>query len=230
MKKVAAGMDHAATRLFAVAMIVVGVWGVTRWLGVAPTDVELPDWSVKDMPYELGSWHGEEIKMDKSITAAIGASVVVERAYRIEGRQPVTVHTAMFKNPADGVYHNPVNCYTANGWKRIGDSMENMQVADGLKVPVSVITWENKDGERLLVAFWYQLGNRVVHDRIELGLMRPSMRGRSAWPALIKVMAQIRLGDSPQDAKKNLMEFTAEVGKWLNQPDHQKYLAQWPGV
>ena len=223
-------MNTLSIRLFAVAAIVVGAWGVNSWLkiSIVPSNVELPQWSLQELPYQLGEWHGEDVKLDSLITAAIGAAVVVERTYQTEGRVPVVLHTAMFKNPGDGVYHSPVNCYRANGWKEITNSVENVQVTDDLTIAVSLIAWE-KEGERVLVAYWYQLGNHVLHDRLDLGRIRMKMRGQSEWPALIKVMVQIPLAD-PQQAQKTLMDFTTTMGKWLNQPSHQKYLAKWHGV
>jgi EpsI family protein len=223
-------MNNITTRLCVVAALIVGAWGVNHWLrsSTVPNDVEFPAWSIEELPYQLGNWRGEDIKMDSTITAAIGAAVVIERTYQIEKEQPVALHSAMFKNPNDGVYHSPLNCYAANGWKKISDSTENVQVADNLNASVRLVGWE-KEGERVLVAFWYQLGEHMLHDRFDLGKVRLQMRGKSEWPALIKVMAQTSLTD-PQQAQKTLLDFTKTIGTWLNQPDHQKYLARWGGV
>ncbi len=134
----------------------------------------------------------------------------------------------MFNDPRDGVYHNPPNCYVANGWKQVTDTTEKVPVADGMTVPVSLITWEKGD-ERVVVAYWYQLGDHILYDRFDLGNVRLKLRGQSAWPVLLKVMAQATL-DNPEETQKALLAFAEEVAKWLNQPDHQKYLSRWPNA
>ena len=52
----------------------------------------------------------------------------------------------MFMDPGDGVYHSPVNCYRASGWKQVATSTENVRVADDLTIPVCIGTWE-KEGK-----------------------------------------------------------------------------------
>lgn len=223
-------MNSVSFRLCAVAVIIMGAWGVNHelQLSVLPNAVTLPDWSLQELPDQFGDWHGKEIKLDPTITAATGAAMIVDRNFQRGLEQSVILHTAMFKNPRDGVYHSPLNCYAAGGWKKIDESVEKVQVADNLTVPVNVVAWE-KGNQRILVAFWYQLGDYVVHDRFELGLLRRKMHGQEEWPVLFKVMTQIDVND-PEQAKKSLLDLTTQVGKWLNQPDHKKYLDRWGAI
>ena len=125
------------------------------------------------------------------------------------------MHTAMFADPRGGVYHTPINCYRASGWQDTSEIRENLEVSDELTVPVSVSTWEQK-GERIMVVYWYQLGEHVLFDRWDLGMkVRWSLRGRPKWPALIKVMLQIAAPD-PEAAKPVIMDF-AKSGR-LGEP------------
>ena len=57
--------------------IVVATYGISRWLQIAtgPPEVEMPDWSLRDLPYQLGDWHGKDAKIDPKIAAATGAEV-----------------------------------------------------------------------------------------------------------------------------------------------------------
>ena len=89
-----------------------------------------------------------------------------------------------------------------------------------MTIPVSLSTWEQK-GERLLVVYWYQLGEHVLFDRWDLGMkIRWSLRGRPKWPALIKVMLQIPAPD-PEEAKPVILDFAKQVAAWENQPKHR---------
>ena len=101
------------------------------------------------------------------------------------------------------------------------ETRENLPVSDGLTIPVSLTTWE-REGERVMVVYWYQLGEHVLFGRWDLGWkVRWSLRGQPKWPALIKVMLQISAPE-PEDAKTTILGFAEQVAKWENQPEHRK--------
>jgi EpsI family protein len=164
--------------------------------------------------------------MDPKIAVATGADVIANRAYRNESGQTIFLHTGMFRDPAEGVYHSPMNCYRSNGWNKRTEDRENVQVSEGLTFAVSLVVWE-KEGERILVAYWYQLGDHFVYDRFGLGSkIRWEMLGYSKWPVLLKVMAWIPL-ERREEERTVLLKFVEDVAKWVNQPEHQQYFAQW---
>jgi hypothetical protein len=64
---------------------------------------------------------------------------------------------------------------------------------------------------------------------LDMAEVRWQLRGQRKWPMLTKVMLQIPAADL-DDARTTLMGFTEQVVKWLNQPEHRKYLDRWPGA
>ena len=217
------------TRVYMVVGIVLSVY-VTSYLvrvAIAPPEVEMPDWSLQDMPLKLGEWHGEDTEMDPKIAVATGAAVIVNRLYRDDMGRVVSLHSAMFEDPAEGVYHSPLNCYRTSGWKKLGETLADVKVAEDITIPVCVTTWE-KEGEKIIVAYWFQLGQHVLYDRYDLGKVRWGMKGQATWPALIKVMIQIPLTDL-EDSKAIGLDFAQKLGEWLNRPEHRKYLDRWGG-
>jgi EpsI family protein len=173
------------------------------------------------MPIQLGQWHGQPTEMDPKITAATEAApgTTTSRIYQDESGHAISMYGAMFSDPRGGVYHTPINCYRANGWQDTSETREDLEVSDELTIPVSVSTWEQK-GERLLVVYWYQIGDHVLFGRWDLGLkIRWALRGRPKWPALIKVMLSIPASD-PETAKPMILEFAKRVAAWENQPKH----------
>ena len=80
-----------------------------------------------------------------------------------------------------------------------------------------------------LFVLWGAILGHLLYDRLDLGNLRWKMRGQSTWPVLVKVLVRFPLGN-PDTTKKTLLGFMEEVGKWLNQPEHQKYLARWHSV
>ena len=217
-------INGTAIRLYMIVAIVLATYGVARLVqaGLEPPGVEMPDWTFKKMPLQLGQWRGEPTEMDPKIAVATEAApgTIVNRNYQDGSRRSIAMHTAMFANPRGGVYHTPINCYRANGWQDTNATREELEVSDDLAIPVSLSTWE-RNGERLLVVYWYQLGEHVLFDRWDLGIkIRWSLRGRSKWPALIKVMLQIAAPD-PEEAKSVILDFAKQVAEWENQPKHR---------
>ena len=154
--------------------------------------------------------------------------MIVNRIYRDEAAHGISLHTASFCDPADGVFHSPLNCYRLSGWRKLGESRETVKVADDLSIAVSLTRWEKED-EKILVAYWYQLGEHVLYDRLDLGGIRWAMRGQPTWPVLIKVMVQLPMTDF--DETKTLgLGFIQQFAAWRNQPEHRKYLDRWGGA
>jgi EpsI family protein len=188
----------------------------------------MPGWTFHDLPMQLGNWRGEATELDPVIAAATGASIIVNRAYRNDQGRTVALHAAMFDDPIDGVMHTPQNCYRANGWTKLDETHEDLQVSADQTFAVELTNWKKGD-EKAIVLFWYQLGEQVLYSRLDLGKIRWKMRGQPKWPVLTKVMVQITITD-PEDSLTTVLDFAEQVAKWLNQPEHQKYLAKWPGV
>ena len=157
-----------------------------------------------------------------------GAEVLVNRSYRDAAGHTVALHTAMFRNPAAGIGHTPSVCYRAAGWNLVDQSFENVQVSNDLAIAVKLTTWE-REAETILVACWFQLGDQVLYERFDMARVRWALRGQPKWPVLTKVMLQIPAADL-DDARTNLMGFTEQIVKWLNQPEHRKYMDRWPGA
>ncbi len=83
---------------------------------------------------------------------------------------------------------------------------------------VSCTTWE-KEGQRVLVLYWFKLGEHFLFDRFEMGAVRWKMRGQKTWPALIKVLMQANTTDDPVDDEKALRGFAENIYKWIHEPE-----------
>jgi EpsI family protein len=223
-------MNSTATRVYIVVAIILVIYGgahVAQLLAEKP-DVEMPDWTFRELPLQLGNWSGEETTLDPTIAAATGAEVIVDRAYHDDSGRVIALHTAMFKDPAEGVYHSPMNCYRANGWRKLSEEHTEVPISENSTIAVDLTTWE-KENEKVIVAYWYQVGEHVLYGRFELGTVRWALRGAAKWPALIKVMVQTPLTD-PDDSRTSILEFTGHIAKWLNQPGHSAYLHGQQGI
>ena len=223
-------MNRVAIRVYVVIGIVLVAYGVSHLVRAAsePPEVVMPEWTVHDLPLQLGKWHGEEAEMDPTIAMATGAFAIANRIYRDGTGRAVSLHSAMFENPAEGVYHSPLNCYRANGWVKISETQEDMKITEDLTFPISLTLWK-KENQKIIVAYWYQLGQYVLFDRLDLGGIRWNLRGQPKWPVLIKVMLQAPMS-SADDSKETLLDFGQKLSKWFNTPEHRQYLDRWGGI
>jgi EpsI family protein len=225
-------MNSVSTRLYVVVGIILGAYGIGRLVQAAaePPQVERPKWSVKDLPMQLGSWRGEDAEINPEIAAATGAYAIANRIYSNGKGQSVSLHTAMFDDPSEGVYHSPLNCYRSSGWTQKKSTQADIKVSEDLTIPVKLVTWEKNEHERIIVAYWYQLGEYTLYSRLDLGgSIRWKMRGQAKWPVLIKVMLQIPLSDA-DETQETLLAFGKQLSQWINSPEHRQYLNRWGGV
>lgn len=221
-------MNKSAIRLYAVVAIIVATWGVSALVlrATEPPGVEMPTWTFREMPLQLGNWQGATTTLDPEIAVATGADIIVDRSYRNEAGRAVSIHTAMFEDPRKGFTHIPLNCYRANGWRQLTEVGEEISLSEDTTIAVNLSTWE-KEGEKILVLYWYQLGEHVLQSRLELGTFRWAMGGEPKWPVLVKIMIQTQLTDE-EDSKTVITAFAEQIAQWLNSPEHQKYLHRWP--
>lgn len=204
-------------------LIVAALFPLTYWgaklvkVAIEPPLIDMPAWTFNDMPMQMGEWRGENTALDPKIAVATDAKIIVNREYRDNAGHSISLHTAVFDKPAEGVFHSPINCYRTNGFEDISQTQEMLRINDGLTIPVNVSLWK-RNHDKVMVVYWYQLGEHVLFGRWDLGVkVRWSLAGKPKWPALIKVMMQIPVADAG-DAKTAIMGFAEQVAKWENEP------------
>jgi EpsI family protein len=224
-------INGTAVRLLIVALLVPLTYAGANWVQARldPPGVEMPDWTFRDMPKTLGNWHGEDAQLDQKTAVRTGAKLdtIVDRVYRDDVGHAVSMHTAMFDDPKDGVIHSPMVCYMAAGWKKLSEKRRYLKisgegVSHELSVPVSVSKWENeKDDKKVMVVYWYQLGEHFLFGRWDLGLkVRWALAGKPEWPALVKVMMEVPFTED-EDPTSSVLGFAERVAKWENLDKHR---------
>lgn len=215
-------LGGTATRIYLAAAVILLTFSGSRLVEnmLEPPAVALPSWSFNELPRQLGDWHGEDTQLDPKITATLGAEVVVDRLYRDDLGRVISLHTSMFTDRIiDGIYHTPIACYYANGWELVENVPETLKVSDQLTIPVRLLTYK-REGERIVVVYWYQLGEHFLFNRWDLGIkVRWSLFGRPRWPPLIKVMLQLQAPELVE-AKVAILKFAELIAKWQYQPQH----------
>lgn len=208
---------NSVVRIVLIGVFAVVVFGGVIMLrhGMNPQNVQMPDRSFEELPMRFAEWQGEPTELDPKIFDFIGAEVVVNRNYEsVQGKQ-ISVHTAVFTNYGSGAFHNPANCYRSSGWLLLDNSILDLQLADGSTATVSLMTW-SRNGERVMVVYWYQLGEHMILSRLDLGKARVALRGSEVWPPLVKVLMQTSAND-PEAARLRLKTLAEDIYNWINE-------------
>ena len=213
-------MVNTTTRIFVAAVLVVLIYCANRAVEASLKlhDVELPKLDFNVMPLKFEQWRGEETDLDSRLFVATGAQTIVNRTYRDNERHTVSSHTAVYGDPDEGIYHSPINCYRTSGWRLVEDTRESMPVGKDASILVRLTLWE-REGERVAVLYWFQLGEHTLFDRYEMGKVRWKMRNLETWPALVKVLLQTPVsGDNDLDrAKERLQSIAKFTYNWINE-------------
>ncbi len=187
-----------------------------------PAVVE-PQLPLKEFPLVVslpatGTWEGKETKLDdRSFNESEVDPGAVSRVYTKDGHVlkflMATYHSARL-----GLYHNPMNCYHSQGFTLIGDVEKHpLNVANRPDTKVSVTTWArntDKGNEKVVVAYWYEVGDYTMYERHDLLSTQWKMLGKSKWPVTFKVLLEMPADDVEQ-SKAEILDMAQYVRQWL---------------
>jgi EpsI family protein len=208
-----------ALRLLTAAVIIIVTYGAMHALkaGIRPPEVVFPQWTVKDLPLQLGLWSGQKTELDPKIFDATEAKIAEDRNYVDDAGHIISIHLAMYDDVDAGVWHCPTNCYRCNGWQCRQDAKEPLSVEQTPAPQVYFTQWDH-EGTQCMVVHWYQLGDTILYDRMGLGMARVALRGRATWPQLIKILIPNQPNATAEEDNERLLDFSKQIYLWLNDP------------
>ena len=177
-------------RSLVAAAIVAGIYVGGRLLdgwGI-PTTGTYPQQALDDLPRQLGEWQGEDQEMDPQLFEVTGATFAVNRLYTNPAGETMMLHATVkvFTNDVN-LPHPPPRCYTGSGHSISEMKILDIDLPDGTTIPAQLMTAE-LGRRRTYVLYWYKVGDDIVHDGPEMRRVTWKMRGKEAWPPVLKVM------------------------------------------
>lgn len=165
-----------------------------------------------------GTWEGKNAQLDgRSFNESEVDPGAVSRIYVKENRN-LKVLLATYQSPRTGLYHNPMNCYHTHGFIQLGDAERQplKAVENRPATEISVTTWANREkaGEKVIVAYWYEVGDYTMYERQDLLSTQWAMFGKTKWPVMFKVLLEMPAEDADQ-SKAEILEFAQVVRQWL---------------
>jgi hypothetical protein len=164
------------------------------------------------LPLQIGNWLGTDTDVDERLVRHVGSvGGFVNRSYDNGALRRVMVHMAAFPTAHVSMPHPPPLCYRNAGWTIESD----VWVRDGGSQPYRLMIVE-REGERVAVAYWYQLSRFVVADRAELRDALQTLRSiGEPWPPLVKVLMQVAVVTSEQDARESIEQLGPAIFDWV---------------
>ena len=121
----------------------------------------VPHQPLRDLPYTIGTWSGQERPLSEQIVQAVSVSDYTNRVYFADGNMPVQLYVGYYGSQKTGdTIHSPKNCLPGSGWDPIHSGFASISVAGGRQIVVNEYVIQ-KDANRQLVFYWYQGRGRV---------------------------------------------------------------------
>lgn len=165
----------------------------------------------EDLPLQLNGWQGEPTELDPALIEKIGAGSTASRLYRNEDGREGSVHLAVYPTSGPSVPHHPHVCYPGSGWTILSEEwqLENDQRRYQLMQAA-------RDDATVLVAYWYQIGDDVVSNHGEARKKLQQLRQQGvAFPPTVKVLIQVPIGFSKDEAAQTVRELAAPIYDWI---------------
>jgi hypothetical protein len=199
------GWSRHVWRALVVVAILEGGVAIYQW-SILPSTMRPLRHALGELPLTLGRSTGKDVPVESIVLDAVGAEQQVDRLYTSINGGTVSVHCAAFRPTGDWTPHDPPVCYRTNGWNVLSSSTRSLP--DRPHVQIALQTCE-RPGERVTVAYWYQMEDRTYDDRDGARGVRRSQWGQKDWPPLIKSLLQTN--DVGGDADARLIELASQI-------------------
>lgn len=205
---VVAAKPFALTRAIWTAVVVVALLqggSIAIERSFFPSSVRPAHHKLSDLPLSLGRWTGTEMPLDPTTFAAVGANDQSARVYKNSAGEALFVHCAAWIAQDDWTPHLPEVCYAANGWELL--QSHTVALAGTPSASVAIQTYQ-QPGQRVMVAYWYQMEQGTYVDRNGARNVRRGQWGRRERSPLLKTILQTRETDR---AESELLELAAKI-------------------
>jgi EpsI family protein len=177
----------------------------------------VPHRPLRDLPYTVGAWSGEERPLSEQIVQAVSVSDYTNRVYFADGNVPVQLYVGYYGSQKTGdTIHSPKNCLPGSGWDPIHSGFADISVAGGRQIVVNEYVIQ-KDENKQLVFYWYQGRGRVNASEYagKFWMVADAISRNRTDGALVRLVTPI--GDNEASARARLVGFTQSLFPQLDE-------------
>ena len=196
-------------RLVVTAAVLLGAFVLLHT--VSHGEPVVPHQPLRDLPYTVGTWSGQERPLSGPIVQAVSVSDYTNRVYIRAGTAPVQLYVGYYGSQETGdTIHSPKNCLPGSGWDPVHSSFATVSVAGGRQIVVNEYLIQ-QDENKQLVFYWYQGRGRVNASEYagKFWMVVDAISRNRTDGALVRLITPII--DNEASARARLVDFTQSV-------------------
>jgi EpsI family protein len=163
---------------------------------------------LRELPYTLGPWKGEEHPLEERIVQAVSVSDYTNRLYHAPVGAPVQLYIGYYASQRTGdTIHSPKNCLPGAGWDPIHSGYATISLQDGRQIVVNeYVIAQGSDKE--LVFYWYQGRGRIIASEYwgKFWMVTDAISRNRTDGALVRLLTPMNDGEA--NARARLVSFT----------------------
>jgi EpsI family protein len=163
---------------------------------------------LRDLPYTVGSWLGQERPLSERIVQAVSVSDYTNRFYFSDGIAPVQLYVGYYESQKTGdTIHSPKNCLPGAGWDPVHSGFATIAIAGGRQIVVNEYVIQQEE-DKQLVFYWYQARGRVIASEYaaKFWMVADAISRNRTDGALVRLVTPIN--DNEASARARLVGFT----------------------
>jgi len=122
----------------------------------------IPHQPLRDLPYTMENWKGQEQPLPEQIVQAVGVSDYTNRVYFQPTEPWVQLYIGYYASQRTGeTMHSPKNCLPGAGWEPISAGYATIPLTTARQIVVNDYIIQ-KDLNKEMVLYWYQGRGRVI--------------------------------------------------------------------
>jgi EpsI family protein len=163
-----------------------------------PRRLELGPEALTAFPTELNSWRGVDLEFSDVVAEELAADDTLARRYTDEHGNSVWFVIIFHQNERYGA-HEPVVCYTAQGWSVVDRGLTPLSRQGG-GFDANWLLIEARGEKRVAVYWWYTAGDMATGDRDKFmaRMATAGVRSNVTFGAFVRV--SVAVGEGGFDA------------------------------
>jgi len=207
--------SHRSVRLWITAATLCGAFALLHTVSHGEPIVARK--ALRELPYTLGGWTGEEHPLQERIVQAVSVSDYTNRVYVEPSAPSIELYIGYYASQRAGdTIHSPKNCLPGAGWDPIRSGYARIELAGGQQILVNEYVIQ-QDEQREMVFYWYQGRGRVIASEYagKLWMVNDAIFRNRTDGALVRLITPLNGGE--EAARTRLVNFTEVLFPYLDE-------------
>ncbi len=171
--------------------------------------------ALQSFPQTLGTWNSTDLPMDKDTLEVLGPGDFLSRSYQDQqkAQPPIDLFIAYFPSQRAGdTIHSPQHCLPGSGWTPVENRRISLSLSGHAPFQANRYLIEKGD-DRRIVLYWYWAHDRGVASEywVKFFLVADSIRMNRTDGALVRIIAPMYVGETPDSAVQRLLPFANRI-------------------